>query len=174
MTTKHRLSLLCRKYPVTNLLPGQVHVTAAPKLLFAAFGSCVAVCLDSGEYHVGGMGHCMLPFSPNQEQSLTSCRYVNNAVAEMVRIMTQEHHVPLYAIKAKLFGGARLIRTSLAEAGAGDIGSRNVTAARSVLKERGLVIEVEQTGGETGYNLFFFTQTGEAFVKLVPMGKLPV
>jgi chemotaxis protein CheD len=77
--------------------------------------------------------------------------------------------IPRRQITVKLFGGGftiqperkRLIRDVV------DVGKKNVDMARLKLAEHGLEVVSENVLGERGRKVFFYTGTGEVWMKIV-------
>lgn len=93
-----------------------------------------------------------------------SARFCNVAVDQLVTRM-EAIGSPRRALAAKIFGGACVLR---AFRGKSDhMGARNVEAARVYLRELGIPIIGEDTGGFDGRRLIFQTDDGAALVRLL-------
>lgn len=148
------------------LKPGEVFVSRTPALVSTVLGSCVSVTLFSPMARMGAMCHALLPGGAEQQDGP---RYVDSAVASM--------HAKLAAVsgqaggfEAKLFGGANvLVRGAGRETGA-SVGSQNVAAALRVIERLGLALVAFDTGGEQGRKIFFYSGTGEVYLRPVKKG----
>lgn len=130
-------------------------------------GSCVVIVLYDEKAKVGGMAHAMLPsrkkhyvkdvVSEAQERiSIPSrisddekslAKYVDESIEKLVKEI-EKLGGKKERLKAKLIGGARMFKIL-----SGDkygIGYQNLKAAREKLKELGIPIESEETGGTVG------------------------
>jgi chemotaxis protein CheD len=139
---------------------GQVFATAEPTEIVTILGSCVSVCLYDAGRGVGGANHFMLPGTA----TTPSPRYATNAVdllvAQLVALGARRNR-----LEAKLFGGASMLK--LGTESNGDLGMRNVEAARLKLAEERIAIVCEDTGGNRGRKLIFSTADGTVLVKQV-------
>lgn len=152
--------------PVVNLHPGALFVAQEPTLVTTILGSCVSVCLFCPQRKIGAMCHGIMP-SRDEQYDQESFRFVDSSVTYMVEVLRQGlggcHGVDLVA---KLFGGAEVLMAQ----GRPDvlsIGARNITAAREALSRHGISLSAERVGGREGYRLYFYTHTGEVFVRSV-------
>lgn len=138
---------------------GDVVVSHEPAVLETLLGSCVSICLWDEQSRTGGMNHFMLPemkdslTNPSCSGSEAITRLIDDLLILKVDIRT---------VKAKLFGGGRVIR----ELGNSfDIGERNIRLAKDLLMEYNIPIVKECTGLDYGIKIVFYTATGKAFVK---------
>ncbi|MFC6795146.1 chemotaxis protein CheD [Halobaculum halobium] len=63
------------------------------------------------------------------------------------------------ALRAKIAGAAEMIAFDTV-ADDGSVGDRNVAAAESALRERGIPVDAADTGGDRGRSLRFHTDSG--------------
>ncbi len=116
-------------------------------------GSCVAVCLYDHINHIGGVAHVMFPDKaanpPKSAQVL-----INDMIVELEAAGASKD-----ALKAKLFGGASLLSTSL------NIGEENLEAVRRILSRHRIPIVAEDTGGDTGRSVWLNCRTGDVVVQ---------
>lgn len=152
--------------PVVNLHPGELFVAQEPTLVTTILGSCVSVCLFCPQRKIGAMCHGVRP-SRDEKNDQESFRFVDSSVTYMVDVLTSGmkggHGATLVA---KLFGGAEVLNVQ----GRPDvlsIGAQNIAAAREALVHRGINLIAERVGGREGYRLYFYTHTGEVFVRSV-------
>lgn len=143
------------------LEPGGVVATSRPTEVMTILGSCVAVCLWDEWLHVGGVNHFLLPTAPigQPPSGRHGTAAIPMLIRELERLGCQRQH-----LRAKVFGGAHLIGTSI-PAGTPSLGMRNAELARRVLAEAGIAILAEDVGGIAGRKLRFRTDTGTALIK---------
>lgn len=143
------------------LRPGELYVSRTPALVSTVLGSCVSVVLHAPERQVGAMCHAMLPSGPSDHEF----RYVDSSVLYMYeRLRTLcGHQVNL---EAKLFGGADVL-TPDRQPGRLSVGSQNVQEAKRVLESLGLKLAASDTGGVAGRKLFFYSGSGEVYLRQV-------
>lgn len=153
--------------PVVNLHPGELFVAKEPTLITTLLGSCVSVCLYCLAIKAGAMCHGVMPRKPVDDED--SFRFVDTSVSYMVEVMARQQGFACAQLEAKLFGGADVLNLTLGlEADAPTIGRQNILAARAALKKHGVPIVTEHVGGDRGCKLFFYTHTGEVYLKHIP------
>ena len=141
--------------------PGELVVADVPTLLSTVLGSCVAVIMHVPEAHLGAMCHAMLP-SGNDDDF----RYVDSSVAYMAERL-RARCGPSCRIDVKLFGGAEILNPNGRQGTSVSIGRQNVDAAVQALAAAGLQVAAAHTGGSHGRKLFFYTDSGEVFMRQV-------
>ncbi len=143
------------------LYPAALITNHEPVIIHTILGSCVAVCIYDKVKKVGGMNHYMLPqWNGN---GLATPKYGNIAIERLVQGMIQlgskkEHLV------AKVFGGGAVIETAHVHF---NIGDRNISMAFDTLKEYGIPVISQSTGGKLGRKIIFNTHTGEVVQRYV-------
>jgi chemotaxis protein CheD len=144
------------------LLPGQFHVSAEPCQIKTILGSCVSICLWDSRRAVGGMNHFLLPSSG--EGQPVSLRFGDMATAALLeKLLWVGGRVE--NLTAKVFGGAAIFQNQ--NRYAVSLGARNVAAALELLKNAGIPVVAQQTGGSHGRKLIFNTDDGAAWSKRV-------
>lgn len=135
----------------------------APAKIVTYLGSCVAVCLYAPAHRVGGMVHIVMAGFPRGENpaSAKKGKYADTAIPELLARMKDACHLNEKAFVAKIFGGAKILRTVKA-----DIGRENERAVRGVLDGLGLKIAASRTGGEKGYRIEFNLENGDVVCRL--------
>lgn len=128
-----------------------------------ALGSCVGVCMYDDELGIGGMLHAMLPKSKDSMNLTNPERYVNTGIQKLYQFLCSHGARPGY-IKAKVVGGAKMFefRTSM---GGEDIGSENVKQVHMTLKELGIPLVWEVTGGTVGRTIHFDISTQKVHIR---------
>jgi chemotaxis protein CheD len=140
------------------LLPGQLHASAEPCQIRTILGSCVSICLWDRRSLAGGMNHFLLAAS--RETKPASFRFADLATAELLRKLrrlgsrTQD-------LTAKVFGGSALFQTQ--NRYAASLGAQNVAAALRLMKDAGIPVAVQETGGTQGRKIVFNTDDGAAW-----------
>ena len=132
-----------------------------PMILNTVLGSCVSVCLWDSKNKIGGMNHYMLPYWNGN--GLASPKYGNIAITQLINKMIALQGSPQNML-AKIFGGAKMLQE---QSNVFDIGRRNTELAHEILSVQKIRIVAESTGGEKGRKIFFNTNTGEVFQKLL-------
>lgn len=123
-----------------------------------ALGSCVGVCIYDEATGIGGMLHAMLPAFTDGISGKEPEKYVDSGMVSLCNMLC---HIGAYRgnLKAKLVGGAKMFeyKTTL---DALDIGTANVLQARVSLKNIGIPLVREVTGGEVGRTIRFIPASG--------------
>jgi chemotaxis protein CheD len=140
------------------LHPGHFCFTTEHIVVSTVLGSCVSVCLYDEAHTAAGVNHFLLPESA---AGLMSPRFGNAANATLLGQFLKIG-LPASRLRAKVFGGA-----SMGGANVGDLAGRNVDAATSFLRDRGIPVMSQDTGGERGRKLLFRTRDASAWVRLL-------
>jgi len=161
-----QLDPLQTELPLVNLHPGELFVAKEPTLITTLLGSCVSVCLYCPASQVGAMCHGVMP--EKQAHHEESFRFVDTSVSYMVEVMARQRGFSCAKLEAKLFGGADVLSLKLGLANpTPTIGAQNIQSAKAALKKHGVPIVTEHVGGDRGCKLFFYTHTGEVYLKLL-------
>lgn len=136
-------------------MPGDLCIATSPALYKTVLGSCISVCLYDTRLRRGAMNHFM--FSEAQTESEDN-RYGNISMNNMIRGMI-ESGSSLRDLSASVYGGA-----SGNSSAQDSPGSRNIKVAKNLLKNYGIPIDREITGGCFGRKLQFNTETNEMSV----------
>lgn len=136
-------------------MPGDLCIATSPALYKTVLGSCISVCLYDTRLRRGAMNHFM--FSEAQTESEDN-RYGNISMNNMIRGMI-ESGSSLGDLSASVYGGA-----SGNSSAQDSPGSRNIKVAKNLLKNYGIPIDREITGGCFGRKLQFNTETNEVSV----------
>ncbi|SMB82265.1 chemotaxis protein CheD [Desulfonispora thiosulfatigenes DSM 11270] len=144
--------------------------TPPDKLLTLGLGSCVGVVLLDRINGIGGMIHVMLPDSTQFTKVPNPYKFADMGIPlllnELLKKGTSKHN--LYA---KMAGGAQMFKTS-AKTSLLQIGDRNIKKCTEVLKELGIRITGEDTGGSVGRTMILDCLEKKIYVRTV--GKSPV
>lgn len=144
------------------LLPGELKVSEAPAQITTILGSCVAVCLWDANIGIGGMNHFLLPAWKKGEGAST--RFGDIATKLLLQKLSefgcQRRH-----LTARLFGGAALFTSQ--DFYKASLGAKNVEAARIMIKDAGIPLITQDTGGSQGRKIIFNTDNGSAWSRHV-------
>ncbi len=142
------------------LLPGEYHVSRRECEIATLLGSCVAVTLSHVDKPCGAMNHFLLSQANNSE--MDKGRYGDTSTKTIIWLM-QKIDPDITNFRAGIYGGAAVI--SHLTSSPGEIGTRNIEMARSVLKAAGIKIIDENVGGKLGKRIYFDTANGKVRVK---------
>ncbi len=147
------------------LFPGEIAVTKQPAVISTLLGSCVAICLYNKKLKFGGMNHFMLPTGSSKSMAGKYGDYSTRKLIESMLSVDSEKS----SLEASVYGGAAVV----GHLNIGfDIGRQNIKIAIDILKEYGIKIKKQQTGGESGMKLFFDNHTGAVDVKMIRKSEL--
>lgn len=145
------------------LKAGELYVSQEPALVSTVLGSCVSVILHAPKASVGAICHAMLPGNGRDDDNFL---YVDKAVSYM-------HHrlVSICGkgndIDVKLFGGANVLDPAGYNRTVPSVGHQNIEAALHIIEDLGLKVTTYDTGGVRGRKLFFYSQSGDVFLRRV-------
>jgi two-component system chemotaxis response regulator CheB len=143
-----------------TLRPGDLAVATEPTCLDTILGSCISVCLYDKRLRIGGMNHFMLPEPECNTSSYgaNSNKYGTNAIRNLLRGMKRAGSSP-DDLEAKVLGGANVGDSPEGSLQA-DVGRLNIKVALAVLRQFGVRIAAQDTGGMYGRKVEFNTETG--------------
>lgn len=133
---------------------GEFSVSDDPNVILSAIlGSCVATCLFDPERGVGGMNHILLPNSVGDvaSEQLEGVNLMELLINELMKRGADKRR-----LQGKLFGGARMLESSV------DIGGTNAAFARQFLADEGIPCIGESLAGDRGRRIRFWPVGGRA------------
>lgn len=166
------------QYTKVNLFPGEAFIAEKPSIIWTLLGSCLAIILHNKQHQFGAIAHAQLAqdsridhlcyaHCPNpcfsdlaRENPFT---YVSCSIRHLVEEFTSRGITPT-EIDVKIFGGASLMRTPQTQEGR-TVGEMNIKAANRLIADYGLTLRSKQLGGNTGRTLYFYSDTGEVYLR---------
>ncbi|WP_231714455.1 chemotaxis protein CheD [Desulfonema ishimotonii] len=140
---------------------GDFHASRRPCVIYTLLGSCVAACLFDPVSRIGGMNHILMPGRADLSRFDMAARYGINAMELLInRIMNLGGD--RRNLVAKIFGGAHTLAAIPRENG---MGQKNITFLTSFLKNEGIRILSQDTGGTRSRKIFFHTDIGDVFLR---------
>ncbi len=128
-----------------------------------SLGSCVGIILYDIVSKIGGLAHIMLPDSKKVSIGGKPGKYADIAIELMLNKMV-EMGANRNNVIAKMAGGACMFTgTNISDFM--NIGLRNVTAIKSILKEFKINLIAEDCGGSHGRTIEFHSDTGKLVIK---------
>jgi chemotaxis protein CheD len=140
-------------------------VAVSPDVLRTILGSCVGICLYDEKNKIIGLSHIMLA-----EQSISGTnpkKYADSAIPLLIEEM-RKAGADTKSLTAKIVGGAAMFNVS-PNSIMGDIGRNNVKKVKEILAQNSIDIIAEDTGGDYGRTIDFFSLDGT--VKVKSLGK---
>lgn len=144
----------------------ELKIAENPKILTcSALGSCVAIVLYESNLKIGALAHIMLPDSNEIKKSKNSAKFADTAIKSMIRVLTRKG-ADKKRLMAKIVGGAHMF-DNIKNGFMNNIGSRNVTAAKTILMQEGIKVISEDTGGKYGRTVRFYATDGKLIVRSI-------
>ncbi|HOB15868.1 MAG TPA: chemoreceptor glutamine deamidase/glutamate methylesterase CheD [Defluviitoga sp.] len=145
---------------------GEYAVDKNPAVLITlGLGSCVAACIRDKSKGIGGLVHVMLPESRGERERIG--KYADTGIKAVVdEIINMGGDIR--NLEAKIAGGASMFKNSKTTF---EIGVKNVEAVKKNLKELGVKLVAEDTGGSRARSVEFDIATGELRVRKVGGGE---
>jgi len=139
------------------LMPGQMHLGQQVASLRTLLGSCVAITLWHPTRRIGGMCHFLLPQRQRRNGEPPDGRYGDEAVAEMVKLLTALGTQPQEYV-AHLYGGADTM--SGVSAARFNIGERNIEQGWSLIDRYGFQLDGVDVGEDIPRTVALTLATG--------------
>lgn len=156
---------------IVRIKMADLNVTDSPNVLITSgLGSCIGVVLYDDQKRIGGMAHVMLPDSSSMRNQQNLAKYADTAMALLLDELLKRGAVQR-RLWAKMAGGSQMFSFD-SENELMRIGARNTEAVKKKLKEFGIPLVGEDTGGSHGRTLEFYTDSGIAVIKSVKMGDI--
>lgn len=160
-----------RELPHIYLKQGEFHCTSEPAMISTVLGSCIAITMYSRKHGTGAMCHVLLPRCRNKGVCGLNCtenfKYLECTFPYMLEKFDRLK-MKRAEIDVKIFGGADMFERKRKTTDLMSVGRQNVELALSLMKKEGLKPKAKDVGGEQGRKIFFFTNTGEVFLKRLP------
>ena len=137
-------------------------------LVTLGLGSCVGIALYDRKTKMIGLAHIMLPWSEQAKNNSNKAKFADTGIQQLFSYML-ESGSKKGNIVAKIAGGAQMFSFSQAN----DmirVGQRNVEATKEVLQGLGIPIVSEDTGGNYGRTIEFYSDDGRLMVKTIGYG----
>lgn len=148
-----------------------LNLAESPQVLITSgLGSCVGVVIYDEQRKIGGMAHVMLPDSQSMRNQNNPAKYADTSM-DMLLAELLKRGANQKRLVAKLAGGAQMFNFD-SENELMRIGARNTEAVKKKLKQFGIPIVAEDTGGSHGRTMEFYTESGIALIKSVKMGDI--
>lgn len=145
-------------------------VGKAPATIISyGLGSCIGISLYDPQTKVGGLLHIMLPDSTQARATDHPAKFADTGLPLMLKDVVSLGGVKTRLV-AKIAGGAQMF----AFANATDVmrvGARNAEAAKKILKDLGIRLIAEDTGGTYGRTVSINLEDGSYTVKTINKGE---
>ncbi|CAN2041038.1 chemotaxis protein CheD [Candidatus Magnetomoraceae bacterium gMMP-15] len=154
--------------PVIYLKPGEMCITKEPTIVTTVLGSCISVTMFSNRLKISAICHALLPqcreITDCQMKCINKFKYVDCVVPIMAEKLINYGIKPA-DLEVKLFGGARMFGSENKASSLKSVGQSNIDAVKKILKAQRIILKKRDVGGLFGRKLYFYTHTGEVFLK---------
>ena len=156
-----------KSVPKKPIIVGEVFASREPTCVTTLLGSCIAACLYDEDTKVGGMNHFLLPDgSGGRESASYGVHAMELLINEIMKLGGDRRR-----LRAKVFGGAHVIRNMRKT---NSVGDKNAQFVKNFLETESIPVVSEFLGGESGLQVQFFTDTGRARIRKIERRDLPV
>lgn len=131
-------------------------------------GSCIGICLYDPATKVIGMAHIMLPSSKTIKNNSNIAKFADTAIIKLIDDM-KAAGANTRKLVGKIAGGSQMFKFSSGN-DMMKIGLRNAEAVREILKEQRIPIVADDTGGNFGRTIEFFSESGTLKIKTIGHG----
>lgn len=131
-------------------------------------GSCIGICLYDPRTKVIGMAHIMLPSSKTIRNNSNIAKFADTALDKLIDDMKSEG-ANVRKLVGKIAGGAQMFKFSTSS-DMMKIGLRNAEAVKSILIEKRIPILANDTGGNFGRTIEFYSDSGKLLIKTIGHG----
>jgi chemotaxis protein CheD len=146
-----------------------LNIAKPPNILqTCGLGSCVGVCLWDPITKIGGMAHVMLPCS-FQGKSSNQAKFADTAIPILIDGM-KKLGAENSRLVAKIAGGAQMFSFYSAN-DIMKIGDRNTEAIIKALKKFRIKLLAQDTGGNFGRTIEFYTEDGRLYIRTINLGE---
>ncbi|NLN64274.1 MAG: chemotaxis protein CheD [Clostridiaceae bacterium] len=144
------------------------HTPHPGTLVTLGLGSCVGIALYDRRTKIIGLAHIMLPWSHQAKNNANKAKFADTGIRLLLENMI-ESGASKRNITAKLAGGAQMFSFS-SNLDTLRIGQRNVEAVKEILQGLGIPIISEDTGGNFGRTIEFYSNDGRLMIKTIGHG----
>lgn len=131
-------------------------------------GSCVGICLYDPITKISGLAHIMLPSSEAIKNNSNVAKFADTAIIKMIDDMIKEG-ANRKRIVSKIAGGAQMFAFN-SQNDSMKVGQRNAESVRKILKDLSIPILADDTGGNYGRTIEFYSENGKLLIKTIGHG----
>lgn len=144
-------------------------ICSSPDVLSTlGLGSCIGICLYDPGTKVSGLAHIMLPSSESIKNNSNIAKFADTAIVKLIDDMVKAG-ANRRRFVAKIAGGAQMFAFS-SQSDSMKVGQRNAESVRKILKDMSIPILADDTGGNYGRTIEFYSTTGVLLIKTIGHG----
>ncbi|GAK49377.1 probable chemoreceptor glutamine deamidase CheD 2 [Candidatus Moduliflexus flocculans] len=164
-----------KEYQYVCLYPGEIYIAETPAIIWTVLGSCLAIVFHHHASGCGAICHAQLSeLGLGTSQCSEACpnpcfatvsgenpfKFVSCSIRYVVEYFAKKGIYPS-DLDVKLFGGANILVASPLKT----VGEMNIEVAERLLDDYQLRVVSKHIGGNNGRTLYFYSDTGEVFLK---------
>lgn len=147
-----------------------LNVAKSPNYLTTlGLGSCVGITLYDRVNKIAGLAHIMLPSSKEIKNNENKAKFADTGIDELIYQMAKIG-ANRNNLVAKIAGGSQMFNFN-SNNDLLRIGERNIISTKSKLKELGIKIIGEDTGGNFGRTIILNSVDGSLHIKTIGHGE---
>lgn len=144
-------------------------ICSSPDVLSTlGLGSCIGICLYDPGTKVSGLAHIMLPSSESIKNNSNIAKFADTAIVKLIDDMVKAG-ANRRRLVGKIAGGAQMFAFS-SQNDSMKVGQRNAESVRRILKEQNIPILADDTGGNYGRTIEFYSDNGKLLIKTIGHG----
>ncbi|WP_026476026.1 chemotaxis protein CheD [Alkaliphilus transvaalensis] len=132
-------------------------------------GSCVGIAIYDNLKKIAGLAHIMLPDSTLIKNNANKAKFADTAIEIMIDEMIKQG-ASMSRMTAKITGGSQMFSFGNGSSDLMKIGYRNTVATKEILGKLNIPILAEDTGGNHGRTIEFYSVNGDLQVKTIGHG----
>ena len=163
------------EYEYVCLYGGELFIAETPTIVRTVLGSCLAIVFYHRASGFSAICHAQLPENIrgtrkcsdscpkpcyNEASGENPFKFVSCSIRYLVDYCARKG-ILLCEIDVKLFGGANILVSSPIKT----VGEMNIEVAEKMLSSYRLQIVSKHVGGDKGCTLYFYSDTGEVFLR---------
>lgn len=131
-------------------------------------GSCIGICLYDPGSKISGLAHIMLPSSELIKNNSNVAKFADTAIIKLIDDMVTAG-ANKRRLVSKIAGGAQMFAFT-SQNDSMKVGQRNAESVRLILKGLNIPILADDTGGNYGRTIEFYSDNGKLLIKTIGHG----
>lgn len=154
---------------ITKVGMADMNIVKDPGIITTlGLGSCVGIILYDKVVKTAGLAHIMLPNSKHIKNNKNKAKFADTGIQLLLEKMI-ENGCNKSRIISKIAGGSQMFSFQTNNE-IMKIGERNVIATKEILQSLNIPIIAEDTGGNYGRTIEFYSNSGKLIIKTIGHG----
>ncbi len=149
-----------------QILPGEFFFTADFYEVSTILGSCVSVTCFHPVHKIAGIFHSLLAIKNGNVESKNVFNYTDYSLNYLLD-KYEGLGINLKELEIKLFGGSDMLCIAYDWNNKDSVGKNNISIVKKILRQRGLDLVAEDSGGVVGRKIIFYTDNGKVYRKFL-------